>query len=561
MKKRFLSTVMFAAVAAVTTASAADSALVKEDPNFVQNPVIWADVPDTSVCRVGDTYYMSSTTMHLNPGVPIMMSKDLINWEIVSYCYDNLLEDSLNQNAKDKLTLNNGQNEYGKGTWASCIRYSEKEKKFYVSSFSPTTGKTYIWTSDDPKKDNWKRVSSFQMFHDHSLVLDKDGRNYMIYNGGDRLIAELNADLSGVKRDGVRKTLITSQETAKAMGEQRGGFLLEGSQMHMINGKYYLFNIAWPGGKCRSVVCSRADNIMGPYEGKTVFQDQGIAQGGLVDTPDGKWYALLFGDRGGAGRIPYLAPVTWKDGWPMIGDENGKFPQGDVVKGVKHLTIPTGVVTSDEFNGEVGKRKLKLQWQWNHVPDDSLWSLKARPGFLRLTTGSVVDDITKARNLLGQRTFGPTCTAEIAMDVSAMKDGDYAGLSSFQKRYGFVGVKQVGNQKSIVMVSNNGRGAQEVESVPFTGKTAYFRVECDLRPANGSNSINLNPGRRDRSYFYYSMDGKTWKRIGDSIGMPYDMPHFMGYRFTIFNFATKTAGGHVDVDYYRIGNILSPESK
>lgn len=537
-----------------------NSPLVKVDPNFGQNPVIWADVPDTSICRAGDTYYMSSTTMHLNPGVPIMMSKDLINWEVVSYCYDNLMEDSLNQNVKNKLTLANGQNEYGNGTWASCIRYVEKEKKFYVSSFSPTTGKTYIWTSDDPKKDDWKRISSFQRFHDHTLVLDKDGRNYMIYDGGDRRITELNADLSGIKRDGVNKVLVSRAETAAAMGE-RGNFLLEGSQMHMINGKYYLFNIAWPNGKCRSVVVSRADSIMGPYEGKTVFQDQGIAQGGIVDTPDGKWYALLFGDRGGAGRIPYLAPVTWKDGWPMIGDDNGKFPLGDVVKGAVHKTIPTGVVTSDEFNGEIGKRKLKLQWQWNHMPDDSLWSLTERPGYLRLKTGTVVDDVTKARNSLGQRTFGPTCTAEIAMDVSAMKDGDYAGLSSFQRNYGFVGVKVDGGQKSIVMVSNGGRGAQEVASVPFSGKIAYFRVECDLSPNANSNPINLNPGRKDRSYFYYSLDGKTWTRIGNAISMPYSMPHFMGYRFTIFNFATKAAGGYVDVDYYRIGNILSPESK
>ena len=121
------------ALAAVCCCTAACATAVADEDNGAQaplNPVIWADVPDVSVLRVGDTYYMTSTTMHMNPGVPVMMSKDLVNWEIVSYCYDDLLDDDLPQNVKDRLTLSNGQNEYSNGTWASCIRYVDGT--FYV---------------------------------------------------------------------------------------------------------------------------------------------------------------------------------------------------------------------------------------------------------------------------------------------------------------------------------------------------------------------------------------------------------------------------------------------
>lgn len=556
------------------------------------NPIIWADVPDVSVLRVGDTYYMTSTTMHMNPGVPVMMSKDLVNWEIVSYCYDDLLDEDLPQNVKDRLTLSNGQNEYGNGTWASCIRY--KDGTFYVSSFSQPTNKTYIWTSKDPTKGDWKRIATLPRFHDHSLVLDKDGRNYIIWDGGDRKIVELTSDLTAVKKGGLgvdangriqNKVLVSRADTNRDAGNT--GSLLEGSQMHLINGKYYLINIGWPN--VRSVFCARADKIEGPYESKMIYSCEGIAQGGLVDTPDGKWYAMLFGDRGGVGRIPFLVPVTWKDGWPMIGtDGDGKTLPALPIN-VKHPAIPK-CVASDEFSRKSGDRDLPLVWQWNHIPVNSLWSLKDRPGWIRFKTGDVVNSLEKAKNTLTQRTFGPTSTAEIKIDTKNMKDGDYAGLSSFQAQWGFVGVKMADGKKTIVMCTpagggGRGRGGRpggfgggpgqgqqpqqpqqamnEIASIPLEGDIAYLRVEVDVAPVNApaEDEYKLNARRKDQSFFYYSNDGKTWTRIGNAINMPYSMPHFMGYRFGIFNFATKTAGGYVDVDYFRIGTDLSPESK
>jgi len=163
-----------------------------------QNPVIYADVPDMSIIRVGDVYYMSSTTMHMSPGVPIMKSKDLVNWELVNYAY-NILDNV------DELNLVNGKSTYGKGSWASCLRYHNGT--YYVSTFSGTTGKTYIYSTKNIEKGPWK-ASSFQpSYHDNSIFFEDDGRVYMIFGAGKLKIVELKEDLSGVK-EGTEQVLI-----------------------------------------------------------------------------------------------------------------------------------------------------------------------------------------------------------------------------------------------------------------------------------------------------------------------------------------------------------------
>ncbi len=135
--------------------------------NSAHNPIIFADVPDMSMVRVGDTYYMSSTTMHMSPGVPIMKSKDLVNWEMVSYAYDTL-------GNMDELNLVNGKSCYGRGTWASCIRYHNGT--YYVSTFSSTTGKTYIFSTKDIEKGKWKRITFSPSYHDYTIFFDDNGQ-------------------------------------------------------------------------------------------------------------------------------------------------------------------------------------------------------------------------------------------------------------------------------------------------------------------------------------------------------------------------------------------------
>ena len=493
------------------------------------NPIIYADVPDMAMIRVGDSYYMSSTTMHMNPGVPIMKSKDLVNWQLVNYAYEVL--DTL-----ETLTLTNGKNTYGKGSWASSLRFHNGT--YYVSTFAQTTGKTYIFTTKNIEKGPWK-VSSFKpSYHDHTLFFDDDNRIYMVWGGGKLSIAELNADFSGIK-PGTERVLI---ENATAPVGSDVILPAEGSQLFKVNGKYYLFNIAWPKNGMRTVIVHRADNITGPYEGRVALQDKGVAQGGLIDTPDGNWFAYLFRDYGSVGRIPYLVPVKWEDNWPVLGID-GKVPDQLKLPASKGL-IP-GIVASDEFTRKKEEPALPLVWQWNHNPDHKNWSVNKRKGYLRLTTGRTDNDITQARNMLTQRTIGPECVGFTAIEVAQMKDGDFAGLALLQQKYGWVGVKNSNGTKAIVMVSGQSGNRNEVESIPLNQEKVYLKAECDFH------------NRRDEATFFYSLDNKTWKKIGVPLKMAYTLPHFMGYRFGLFNYATKTPGGYVDFDYFRIKDQLT----
>jgi len=495
------------------------------------NPIIWADVPDIAIIRVGKTYYMSSTTMHMSPGLPIMKSEDLVNWRMASYAYETLADN-------EAFRLENGKDAYGKGSWASSLRFHNGV--FYVSTFSATSGRTHFYTTRDPERGPWKETSFEPAIGDHSLFFDDDGRAYLVYGNARIEISELQPDLSGIKPDGMHKVLV--ENVNAVFGADQGGLNGEGSQLFKINGRYYLFNIASPGSRwARTVIVHRADALTGPYEGRIVLDDRGIAQGGLIDTPEGKWYAYLFKDNAAVGRIPYLVPVTWKDGWPVLG-ENGKVPMTlDIPAGGQGASGASGIVASDEFDRRPGDPKLPLAWQWNHNPDNKLWSVTQRPGFLRLTTGRVDADLLSARNTLTQRTFGPRSSATSSIDVSGMKDGDYAGIAAFQRRYGFVGVKMSGGARSLVMVSADSDKPEEIASVPLSGKTAHLKVECEFQPAP------------EVARFSYSLDGKSWTPIGRPSRLSYTVPHFMGYRFALFYYSTKTAGGRVDFDYFRIG--------
>ncbi len=519
---------------ALVLASVASHAVPAEQPAKAapaHNPLIWADVPDIAIIRVGKTYYMSSTTMHMSPGLPIMKSTDLVNWRMVSYAYETLADN-------EALRLENGKNAYAAGSWAPSLRFHDGV--FYASTFSYTSGRTHIYATRDPERGPWKETSFEPVLHDHSLFFDDDGRVYIVYGGGRISLIELKSDLSGIKPGGVNKVLIENVNTV--FGADLGGLNGEGSHLSKINGRYYIFNIASPASRwAPSVIVSRADSIDGPYESRIALDDRGIAQGGLIDTPDGKWFAYLFKGNGAVGRIPYLVPVTWKDDWPVLG-ENGKVPMTlDLPAGEQGVSGASGIVASDEFDRQPGAPALPLAWQWNHNPKPGDWSLTKRPGYLSLVTSRVVAALPEATNTLTQRTFGPASSATTSIDVSGMKDGDWAGLTAFQKRYGFVGVKMADGVRSLVMVSADSDKPEEIASIPLAGKTVHLKVECEFEPAP------------EVARFSYSLDGKSWAPIGRPSRLTYSYPtHFMGYRFGLFYYSTKTAGGRVDFDYYRI---------
>ena len=488
----------------------------------VKNPVIWSDVPDPDVIRVNDIYYMVSTTMHMSPGVPIMKSYDLVNWNIVNYVYD-ILDDS------DKQTLKNGESAYGQGSWASTLRYNNG--KYYVSFGAYDTNTTYIYQTDDIENGPWKRYDLKGVYRDASLLFDDDGRVYLIYGGGEIWATELTSDVTAIKKDGFNKVII--ENATKVVGDIGDGLVAEGSHIQKINGNYYIFNIVWPKGGIRTEIVHRSDKIEGPYEGRIVLKQSvvgGIAQGGIIDTPEGKWYGMLFEDHGAVGRIPYVIPIIWKEDWPIFDDV---YDTGIISEKIKY-----SFVDSDEF--DENKNELKLVWQWNHNPDNNNWSLTEQPGCLRLRNGRKSINILDAVNILTQRTVGPKCSGSIKIDVSNMKNGDYAGLAAFQQKYGFVGIKMENGIKYIVMISGSSGCDKEMGNIPISQNEVYFKIDFDYE--------NLS----DSAYFYYSLSGYVWNKIGNKLKLEYTIPHFVGYRFGLFNYATKEIGGYVDFDYFRI---------
>jgi len=548
----------------------------------IKNPMLWADVPDPDVIRVGDTFYLVSTTMHLMPGGPVMASKDLEHWETVGYIFDKLTD-------SPKYDLQEGT-VYGRGQWATSLKYHDgKFWALLAPNEAGAMGDTYIFTA--PKAEGpWTIHARLRHFHDATLFFDDDGTPYVFFGTGE--MCQLTRDLKGVVEGSLRHYFQREED-------ERG--LLEGTRVIKHNGTYYaqLISHVYAPGRHRREVCYRTKDLNGKWEKNTILEsDFGgfgyLAQGTIVDTEEGDWYGIMFQDRGGVGRVLTISPVRWIDGWPQLGDENGKVPT--TMRTYRSLTSLTpnpspngegsdytaGIVQSDDFsigNGELrterydqsqgGKSnaksnhtsqlstlssQLKKCWQWNHNPVDKAWSLTERPGFLRLKTSRVVPNLYLAPNTLTQRMEGPTCSGYIKMDVSKMKDGDCAGLAAFNGDSGVLTVKKQGKRLVLEMseqkVSLTDREKavtkveeKVVETVALSPKqtTICLKVTGDFQPGHG-----------DAANFYYSLDGKEWAQIGTkNYRMVFDYRRFfMGSKFGIFNYATKSVGGYVDVDEF-----------
>ena len=499
------------------------------DKNSFLNPMLWSDVPDIDVLRVGDSFYMVSTTMHLMPGAPIMKSKDLVNWETVNYIFPRLTD-------SPKYDMQDGT-VYGRGQWATSLQYHKG--KFYAL-FAPNDnpgGETYICTADDIEG-RWTIHSRMRHFHDAALFFDDDDKAYVFYGTGE--MVQLNSDLTDVVPGSHRQLF---QRDAGETG------LLEGSRVIKHDGKYYLLMISWTQGHPRREVCYRTDNLQGTWEKKVILETEfagfnGVGQGTIVDAADGKWYGIIFQDRGGVGRVLTLEPCTWNDGWPMLGDEQGNIPvwMKKPVAGYEGK----GIVYSDDF----AKDKLDMQWQWNHNPVDEAWSLTERNGSLRLKTSRIAPNIFLAPNTLTNRMEGPECEGIVKMDVSKMKAGDVAGFAAFQGDAALLSVVKegkklyiVGTKESVALTDKEKAVTdvkrEEVYRQPLKSKTVWLKITADFRL------------HKDFATLYYSTDGETWIPAIKDFKMVYDYRRlFMGTRFAVYNYATKQQGGYVDVDYF-----------
>jgi beta-xylosidase len=286
-------------------------------------------------------------------------------------------------------------------------------------------------------------------------------------------------------------------------------------------------------------VALRSKSIYGPFEQKVVISDSsknvnfGVHQGALLKTQSGEWWTILFSDRGPFGRFPSLQPVTWVDGWPMVGVE-GKgvitYRKPNVGKTYPIKTLPT----SDEFDSN----SLGMQWGWNHNPDTSRWSLSQRPGFLRLTAGRPVSGLREARNTLTQRMFAYyddklVTVGSTRLEFSNMKDGDVCGLAVFQEPYAYIGIKQIAGKRYVIMVNNG----LEIESRPIQGTSVILRALAHYDTGKAT--------------FAYSTDNKKFLPLGNELAMRFNLMVFTGNKFCLFNYATLSPGGFVDFDYFR----------
>ena len=514
----------------------------------IKNPMLWADVPDPDVIRVGDTFYMVSTTMHLMPGAPIMQSKDLQNWQTVGYVFNRLTD-------SPKYDLQEGT-VYGRGQWATSLKYHDG--RFYAllaPNEAGPMGQTYIFTAEKAEGP-WTIHARLRHFHDATLFFDDDGTPYVFYGTGE--MCQLTRDLKGVVEG-------SNRHYFEREADERG--LLEGTRVVKHRGTYYalLISHVYAPGRHRREVCYRTKDLNGKWEKNVILEsDFGgfsyLAQGTIVDSEDGDWYGIMFQDRGGVGRVLTLSPVRWIDGWPMLGDENGKVPA--TMRPLKSGEPAASIVCSDDFAaGTASSPSLRAPlakcWQWNHNPVDQAWSLTERPGFLRLKTSRVVPNLYLAPNTLTQRMEGPTCSGSICMDFSKMKDGDCAGFCAFNGDSGVLTLKKKGKTVALEMSEQAVRLTDREKAVTAVDEKIVKTVALSqLYPRANKIWLRIDgdfvPGHNDAANFYYSLDGEQWEQIGtENYRMAFDYRRFfMGSKFAIFNYATKKAGGHVDVDFF-----------
>ncbi|MFZ2995821.1 glycoside hydrolase 43 family protein [Sphingobium sp.] len=482
-----------------------------------RNPVLFADYPDPDIIRVGEDFYFVTTTFANAPGVTILHSRDLVNWRIVTHVVDRLDGDP-------RYDLKNG-GDYRHGFYAASLRFHEG--LFYLA-VTPVGHKTRIYRSakiDGP----WTYKELDREAFDPALFIDGDGTAYLgtsIGTDGTVTLLTLNKDLSAVTA--VRKTYYN-----------KGA---EGSKIIRHKGWYYLFN-SIPGKLAMTV--SRSRSLWGPWETKASIDDTtGGHQGAMVDMPDGSWYGFVMVDKGAIGRMTNISPIFWKDDWPYWGtpDKPDHVPDRSrkPIQGHPFVEPPS----SDDFSAS----QLGLQWQWNHNPDDSKWSLTQRPGFLRLHA-TQADGIWSARNTLTQKTQGPRMRGVVKIDTSGIKAGDLCGFGSFGKYNAQLAVAGGAKGAQALRVqltestTNGPRTQVIVPSQPIKARTLWLRTDMDFDAKQGR--------------FAYSMDNRRWTDIGGTFPLAFDWRTgtFQGQQIALSCYNPTGRGGYLDVDDFTLSPL------
>ena len=481
-----------------------------------RNPVLPSDYSDIDCIRVGSDYYAISSTFQFSPGMAILHSKDLVNWTIIGHAVNDLTQIGPELNW-DRM------NRYGKGIWAGALRYHAG--KFWLYFGTPDEG-YFMTTATDPRGP-WEPlhpVMKTSGWDDPCVFWDDDGQGYFI---GSHFKDGYKIHLFKLTPDG--RELIP--ESDKVIYQSKGS---EANKLYKINGLYYhFFSEVHSDG--RVIMMERAKNIYGPYEGPRQLKHADREamepnQGGLVQTESGEWFFFTHHGRGSwEGRCNSLLPVTWVDGWPIIGKVGADGIGSMVWSGKKPVanTPFAAPATSDDFD----KPTLPHQWEWNYQPREGKWSLTERPGWLRLYAFRPLapDNLMKAGNTLTQRCFRTASNEVIVkLDVSGMADGQKAGLCHFAKTHSGLGVAQEGATR-VLEYRNN----QEITKGPeLRGNTIWLRSTWGLD---------------GQSRYSFSEDGQTFTEFGQPYVLSWG--HYRGDRIGIYSYNNKADEGFVDADF------------
>jgi beta-xylosidase len=508
------------------------------------NPLFYEEFSDPDIIRVGDCFFMTGTTMHTMPGLPILRSRDLVNWELLTYAFDRL-------DLGPDFRLEGGDI-YGQGIWAPCLRYHAG--RFLIFS-NINKHNTQIFEATDPAGP-WTRREMKKSLHDLSVLFDDDGKAYVVWGYRNLQLAQLTDDLTD---------LVPGTQT-ELFGEDT--LMGEGAHIYKVDGRYFITS-AWFAGSMR-LAGARADHIFGPWEvnsSLSEWEDFGlwegnrmeggglpftarppftivtgntrldgrvsIHQGGIVDTPNGEWWGWSMMDYNALGRLTALSPITWHEGWPYFGlpGNLGRTPRTWFKPDVAQPSEPKPwLERNDNFRGKA----LKPIWQWNHVPDDHAWSLHPERGVLRLQA-LTAPDFFHARNTLTQRAVGPLARARVRVDARELTEGAVAGLGLLGLPYRHIGIRRTAAGWQIELFDQQ---TGETVHQPIEGPVVTFEVSCDFLT--------------ETAQFGWVTDADQFEPLGPPMLMAFQLKTFQGMRFGLFCFRENGSGGAAEFSDFRV---------
>jgi beta-xylosidase/acetyl esterase/lipase len=498
-----------------------------------QNPILHADYSDPDVIRVGDMFYMTSSSFSNTPGLPLLQSHDMVNWELVGHALPQL------EPAAAFATP-----QYGKGVWAPCLRFHDG--RFWIFYPDPDQG-IFVMTASS-FAGPWTKPHLLlpgKGIIDPTPLWDDDGKAYLLHAWA-KSRAGINNMLTLRRMAVDGRSLLDAAGEVVIDGNQLPGYkTLEGPKLYKHEGYYYVFA---PAGGVESGWQSvfRSRHITGPYEGRIVMAQgrrspvNGPHQGAWVRAKDGKDWFFHFQDKRAYGRVVHLQPMRWHDGWPVIGEDLEGHGVGQPVaihaKPIVHAAEPGGPATSDEFTSTTPG----LQWQWNANWDSRWFSLSERPGQLRLRTQpAAAPNLRSLPSLLTQKLPAASFVVNTVVELNGASEGDRAGLILLGQTYAWLGVRQTPDGGQIVLAACTEPAAECREQDTVLAQAPKGPVYLRMRVREGGVAT-----------FSYSTDDVRF--VGVARPFTASMGRWVGAQMGMFSTGAAGSGATADFDYFRV---------